>query len=112
MELREKILAADDRTFELVEVPEWDVTLGVREIGLQDALRFLSSSDLDGDKLTVRAEEVTAVIVAGLVDPETHKPVFSRDDVPELLEKSRSVLMRLYVKILGLSGSVEEAEGN
>lgn len=96
MSLRDKIAAADDITYEDVEVPEWGVTLRVTAPNVRtrnELMRLWQTQDgeeLDFDRISV------AALVATCADPETGELVFSEDDAEMLLSKSGAVSQRVF----------------
>lgn len=93
--LREKILAADDIASEMVEVPEWDVTVEVRGMNGADRSRILetAASSVDG-KIGIGTMYVETVI-ASTYDPETGLRIFTDADRDDLMSKSASAIDRL-----------------
>jgi hypothetical protein len=104
------ILSFNDLKTSEVVVEDWDCTLHIRELGLEEGLRLFSmvSSSEVGDML--KADDIAQVIVWGVIDPKSGKQLFSDEDVPTLAKKSRRPLMKLYGAITDLSG--EDAEKN
>jgi hypothetical protein len=96
--LRDLILAAK-RTTREVEVPEWGVTVAIRELSLAERASLIQHV-VDNEKareayLTDQAlpkkdrknlkevkhhDHVQVQLMAGLVNPETNEPIFSLDD--------------------------------
>lgn len=110
MSIRNKIRQAQDRASEIIEVPEWDVTVEVRSMtGTQRSavVSALTSDDGEGNKLAALWGET---LVSCLHDPETGDPVFEAEDVEWLLsEKSSEVLDRLAQVCLRIGGITEGA---
>jgi hypothetical protein len=96
--LRDLILAAK-RTTREVEVPEWGVTVGIRELSLAERAALIQHV-VDNEKareayLADQAlpkkerknlpevkhhDHIQVQLMAGLVDPQTNEPIFSLDD--------------------------------
>ena len=105
------ILSFNDLKTSEVKVKEWDCTLTIRELGLDEGIKlFAMARAYSEDEPTLSAADVAQVVVWGVIDPETGEQVFSDEDVPALAKKNRKPLMRLYAKITELSG--EDAEKN
>ena len=104
------ILAFNDLKTSEVVVEDWDCTLHIRELGLEEGLKLFSmvSGSEEGD--VIKADDIAQVIVWGVIDPKSGKQLFSDEDVPALAKKSRRPLMKLYSAITDLSG--EDAEKN
>jgi len=108
--LRDKIKAADDIKRELVEVPEWGVTVEVRTIsGAARAQLFAEATDKNG-KLHYD-DAYTGLIIASVFDPETGERVFSAADADWLKKKSSNATERLTEVAVRLSGLSPEAIG-
>lgn len=94
-----------------VDVPEWNTTLTVQELGLEQGLEvYKMIQSMDGDKATMAAKDIARVVAWSVIDPDTGELVFSDSDVPKLARKNRAALVRVYQAITSLSG--EEAEKN
>lgn len=108
MSLRDKILEAKDIQTEMVEVPEWDVTLEVR--GMSGADRALIYEALSSDGGDINAAELFAeTVIATAYDPETGARVFEKGDKTALMEKSAQAVDRAAKVGLRLSGMEGEA---
>lgn len=110
MGLREKILSAEDRPFEDVEVPEWDSTVRVFGLSAGAAERFAAVAGSDGGKEGVRAHMVACTVA----DPATGELLFTEEDVPALQQKFIRVLDGLFdvaSRLSGLTG-LDDAEKN
>ena len=103
------ILSFNDLKTSEVVIEDWDCTLHIRELGLEEGLKLFSMvSGDEGDML--KADDIAQVVVWGVIDPKSGKQFFSDKDVPVLAKKSRRPLMKLYSAITDLSG--EDAEKN
>jgi len=107
MSLKEAIFSSDDITKELVEIPEWGVTVEVRSMTANERAK-LGESAAKGDKTDVGAMYALTVI-ATVYDPETGLPVFTAQDKEAILSKNGAVIERLATKALGNSGLSEKA---
>jgi hypothetical protein len=94
MSLKETIFSANDITKELVEVPEWGVTVEIR-----------SMTAAERAKLGMYA----MTVIATVYDPATGLPVFTDQDKESILSKNGAVVERLATKALGSSGLTAEA---
>ena len=115
MDLRKKILAAQDIKNEQVYIPEWDVTIEVRTMtGTQRAQVIKTAVDEKGN---INTDSIyPELLIATCFDPNTSKPIFTEKDKTALNNKSGAVLERLGQIAMTLSGltkeSIEEAEKN
>jgi len=107
MNLKEAIFSADDITKELVEVPEWKVTVQVRSMTAAERAK-LGEGATRGDKTDVGLMYAMTVI-ATVYDPETGLPIFTDQDKEAILSKNGAVIERLATKALGNSGLSEKA---
>jgi len=105
--LRDKILEASDIATEMVEVPEWDVTIEMRGMSGADRARIFEAVSDNGD---VKASLLFAeTVIATAYDPETGAPIFDSNDVTALMQKSAQAIDRLAKVGLRLSGMEGEA---
>lgn len=103
MSLRDKIFDAKDIQIEMVEIPEWDVTVEVR--GMSGADRALIYSALSSDGGDINAAELFAeTVIATAYDPETGARIFEPGDKTALMEKSAQAVDRVAKAGLRLSG--------
>lgn len=107
MNLKEAIFSADDITKELVEVPEWGVTVEVRSMTAAERAK-LGEGASKGDKTDVGLMYAMTVI-ATVYDPTTGLPVFTDQDKEAILSKNGAVVERLATKALGSSGLTDKA---
>lgn len=108
--LRETILAAEDIQSELVEVPEWNVTLEVRGLNGADRSRILEAAASSGSGTISIGTMYVETVIASTYDPETGVRVFSPSDIDALLGKSASAIDRLAQVGMRLSGMDAEAQ--
>jgi len=117
--IRDKIKAAADLSDEVVEVPEWDVKIRLRSPNGRERARLVGLF-IDAETGEQRAFDPAvmypALLAATCFDPETGEQLFNSDDADWLLEKNGSVIERLAMaamKVSGLDGeAVERAKGN
>lgn len=107
------ILGLNDLRTKAVEVPHWNQTLTIREMGLDDGVRFASMMRARGDdnSVSLTGEDIAGVVARGVID-EKGERVFKDEDIPALARKSQKALLVLYAEIVGLSGDIEEAAKN
>jgi len=94
MSLRDKILAADDIQTELVDVPEWGVTVEVRGMSGHDRTRILEAASEGENGLSV-GRMYAETVIAATFDPETGERVFQPSDVDALLSKAAAPMDRI-----------------
>jgi hypothetical protein len=106
--LRDTILNAQDEQSELVEVPEWGVTVKVVGMTGTDRSRFMAACiDAKGNPTFDRI--YPEVIIACTRDPETDAKVFEATDRDMLDSKSAKATERIAKVALQLSG-IDESE--
>jgi hypothetical protein len=105
------ILGFQDLRTKQVEVPQWGATLTIKEMGLQEGVKFAGMVRDTGETLTMTAEQIASIVAWCVID-DAGERVFSDADIPKLASKSQKALLFLYSEIVGLSGSLEEAEKN
>lgn len=110
MNLRETILNAKDIKEELLEVPEWGVTLLIRGMTGKTRAAMIISGGASS------ASIFTEMVIASAYDPQTNQPVFTPIDMEALNERAAGVLQTIGQVALRLSGmgpdAAEQAEKN
>lgn len=118
MSIRDKIKAADDRVTAQVDVPEWGVTVTIRELSGRDrddiALLFIAAQQPDpanpgGKRPGIPEYHREQYIIRSVIDDATGELMFTADDLPWLAEKSQRALERLVDAIQELSAMDEGA---
>ena len=110
--LRDKILAADDIASEVVEVPEWGVSVEVRGMNGSDRSRILDQAAAAGDGGISVGTMYVDTVISSVYDPESGTRIFSESDKDLLLGKSASAIDRLAEVGMRLSGMSPEAQDN
>lgn len=109
MNLREKIFSADDITKELVEVPEWGVTVELRSMTANERAGMTEQASRGGgEKIDIKLM-YALTLIASVYDPESGLPLFTIADKEALLSKNGAVVERLATKAMGVSGLSEKA---
>lgn len=121
MELKDRILAADDRPFQDEEIPEWD-NVKIRVRGLTGTERDSYEAKAvalrnAGKDVELRLQNFRSrLLVKCLYDPETGERIFADGEVDQLGSKSGAVIERLFTLAQELSGmdaeARERAKGN
>lgn len=111
--IKQKIRSASDLARELVDVPEWDVTIEVRSMSARQRSLFaatIESNQTESD-VTQRLEKLwSSVFLTCLFDPESGDPLFEQEDMDWLfVEKSGVVIDRVANVCLEVSGLKEKA---
>lgn len=107
-DLRSKIFAAQDLESELVEIPEWDVTLLIKTMnGAERANMMQSFADDQGNvKL---ADAVADIVIYTAHNPATGVRVFTEDDRAMLNTKSGAAIQKAAEVGMRLSGLTADA---
>jgi hypothetical protein len=108
MNLRDQIFEVDDITKEIVEVPEWEVTVEIRSMTAAERAGLTESASGNGTKVNI-ALMYALCVIATVYDPETGLPVFKDSDKEAILSKNGAVIERLATKAMGQSGMTEKA---
>lgn len=90
MSLRDKILAANDRTFEVVHIPEWDCDVRVYTMTAGDKTRIMKKFTDGGIP-----DDYFARLTYLCVCDETGTRIFSESDIAELQDKSATAITRI-----------------
>lgn len=111
MSMRETIRQARDINTEIVEVPEWGVSIELRSMTVRQRAAFISASQDNGENAGERVEQIYGqILVTCCSDPHTKEPVFEEDDLTWLMtEKAGEVIDRLVNRCLEVSGLKEKA---
>ena len=111
---RDQILAASDRVFEEVEVPEWGegqtVLVWTFHAGARDELEAESLEHPGNAK--ERLKDFRARLVARTVCDESGTPLFTDADIPALTRKSAKAMDRVVdvaQRLNGIGGGDVEA---
>ena len=110
MSLKDQILQSFDIQTELVEVPEWGVTVELRSLDVESFTAVGNNSTAGGT--TNMREIYLSMLVAGVYDPESGAPVFTDADKPALAGKSMQVAERLVGHLNRLSGMGAKGDVN
>lgn len=108
--IRDLIQKARPYSKELVEVPEWGVTIEVRSIslGLRNEM-MLSVIDEETKQADIR-KLYPEMIIACSYDPETGDKVFAADDAAFLNGLDAGILDKIAKPALSLSGMSDDAK--
>lgn len=116
MSLREKILNTVDIKTQLVEIPEWGVTIEVRSLtGKQRSILIQNNIDIKTGVVDVAGMFPDLVILSSY-EPETGERVFLDSDREEISNKNSGALDKIFAVASKLSGlestAVKKAEKN
>lgn len=110
---RDAILSRKDLKTEVMEVPEWDGTITIREMTASERevfeKRVMSSGAANVAGVAKNLGDLRASVVAMCVVDEDGKRLFSDQDVKALNEKSSIVIARIFQRCSILSGISQEA---
>lgn len=114
---KEAIFGADDRRYELVEVPEWGGTVRLRSLTGEERDRYEAGTFKQvGNKQVRDLRNIRARLVVLSVVDEQGAPMFDQNDVAALSRRSAAALDRLFEAACRLSGlsedDVADLEGN
>jgi hypothetical protein len=109
MSIRDRILAAEDIPVELVDVPEWGVSILVKGMtGADRGLLMEEAIDPATGEVNLQVIYPDAVILTSH-DPETGARIFSTEDRAALLSKSGLAIDRVATVAMKLSGFEDKA---
>lgn len=108
--LKERILAAEDMTSEIVEVPEWgDVRIEVRSPSAKFRSRLMRQF-IDPETGELNYELMyPSLLIATCHDPETGEKVFEDGDIDALNQKNGSLVERIAQAAMRVSGMGADA---
>jgi hypothetical protein len=108
---RDSILQSEDRSFEVVDVPEWGPGAQVRVSSLSGSERDTFEASITtrrGTEVSVNLVNARAkLVVLTIVDDEGNR-VFTDDDVFEVGKKNATALNRIFEVAQRLSGLTED----
>lgn len=114
MSLRDRILSASDLTSELVDIPEWDVTVEVRGMSAADRTALMDkAAEANGNVNTSLL--FPSLVISCTFDPETGERVFDEADRAALGEKNGLAVERVVqtaMRLSGMSIEAKDAAGN
>lgn len=114
MNLREKILAADDIPSEKVMIKEWDVEVLVRGMSAGDRITLMQNAYDQQTGQVNMAAVYPDVVVSCVVDPATQEPVFTDADKSLLMSKSSAAIEQIAsvgLRLSGIGQDVQDAAG-
>ena len=112
---RDMILAADDLNTEDVEVPEWGVTVRVREMtgtergAFEKAISKVSTKPDGSTNVEMDAQNMRVQLCAMTIIDEDGKRMFSDNELSLLGGKSAKAIQRLFDVAARLSGIADDA---
>lgn len=107
MDIREKILSTDDRNFEVVECPEWGVSVRVYSMSTRDKTRFLKALSATGEL----PDDYFAQLVYLCACGEDGIRLFTEKDIELLQEKSAIATKRVTDVAIAINGLAGDAAG-
>ena len=105
--LRNRILEAEDITSEMVDVPQWGVTVEVRSMDARS--RILMTQDVSEDGGVSMERLYPDMVIQTAHDPATGERIFGPDDRDALLAKSSAALDILATAAMRVSGMTPDA---
>ncbi len=107
MSIRDQIIAANDIKTELVEIPEWNVTILVKSMTGAERGQMLKGVTANG-QIDI-SKTISDVLIFTAHDPETEERIFTLADRDLLNEKSGSAIQRAAEVGMRLSGLMPES---
>lgn len=105
----DQILGADDRTYEIVPVPEWGGEVRLRSLSGAEMDEFENSTErVVGNKIVRDVKNARAKLVAMSAVDENGQPLFTKAHVIKLGSKNSGALQRLFEAVQRLSGISDE----
>lgn len=111
MSIKDKIKQAGDLEREVVDIPEWDVTVEIRSMSARQRALMANFTELDDQSNSDRQEALWGFLLTACVfDPTSGNPVFDEDDLDWLFtDKSFAVIDRLTTKCLTVSSVLKDS---
>lgn len=109
MSLRDQILAVNDRSNKVIDVPEWGVKVELRSMSAASRIQMISEAYDPNTGQTDLKKLYPLIIVSTCFDPKTNEAIFSDADKDAIMEKSADVIERLANEAMGLSGMNESS---
>jgi len=107
--LRDQIAAAKDAPIEVMEVPEWKLTIELRGMSAGERVSMTTESfDANTNQPNLRAL-YPRVLIACVFDPKTGERVFQEGDSEMILSKAGTVVDRIAIAALQLSSADQNA---
>ncbi len=108
MSLRDQILAIADATSEIVEIPEWKLSVEVRSMSGAARANLVQAGAIQG-QLPDMSKFTSDIVVMCTFDPKTGEQIFSKEDADLILDKNGSALERIVTVAMRLSGFSKDA---
>lgn len=108
MSLRDRILQTVDTTNELVEIPEWNLTVEVRSMSGAARASIVQAGTLAGG-LPDMSRFTADIVVMCVFDPDTGEQVFTKDDAQAILDKNGAALEKIVTVAMRISGFSKDA---
>jgi len=106
----DQILAADDRKYEVVPVPEWGGDVRLRSLTGAELDEFENSMERTvGNKVVRDVRNVRAKLIAMSAVDASGQLLFTKGQVIKLGSKNAAPMMRLFQAVQRLSGIDDEA---
>lgn len=111
MSLKDQIANADDLYSEMLDVPEWGVTIAMRTPTVAERTAMVQKfvSPEGTPDLTNLAELYPALLIATCYDPATNEALFTAADADLIRSKNGAVVERIAERALTLAGLTDDA---
>jgi hypothetical protein len=117
--IRDQIQAADDRSADLYDVPEWGVKIEIRSMTARSRALFVADMASEDGSLDATASDPARiegmwwhVISQTCFDPESGEAAFEEGDQEWLFDKNARVVNDLANRCMDASGLTEASQGD
>jgi hypothetical protein len=108
MNIREKILQADDIETKEITVKKWGVKLLLTALTGEQRRKVYEDSTKDG--VFIPDDFPYNLFIASVLDPVTKEPVFKTEDIEALRKKNGSIFESISKELMALSAIGEAAQ--
>jgi hypothetical protein len=104
---RQEILSANDLVYKDIPIKEWGGTVRIKSLTARDLSVYQAQKSNDTDKALAQ------MVILSVVGPD-NQPLFTADDIDQLVEKNSDVIIRIANEINQLNKlrSIEENAEN
>lgn len=111
MNIKEKILNANDTVGKSLRVDEWDVTVHLKRMTVAETMNFQQTISLgDEDDNTTGLRNMVAFVSTCMCDEQGNR-IFSDDELNLLDTRSTDVIQRIFDEAAKLNGMGKDDDG-